>query len=85
MRLPNYIACRWASSFPGEEPKEGNSTLVEFTLIPEADGTLLRVVESGFAKLTATQDKRIKFLEGNTEGWKQQLDFLRQRAEQSVV
>lgn len=82
---PIYLAYRWASSFPGEEPREGNSTLIEFTLTPEADGTLLRVVESGFATLTAAPDKRMKFFEGNTEGWKQQLGYLRQLAEQPVV
>lgn len=74
---PNHIACRWASTFPGEEPREGNSTLVEFTLTPEAGGTLLRVVESGFAKLAISEDMRLKSLEGNTKGWGLQLDMLR--------
>jgi uncharacterized protein YndB with AHSA1/START domain len=82
---PNYIACRWASAFPGQEPREGNSTLVEFTLIPEAGGTRLRVVESGFANLTVPEDDRRKSFEGNVRGWGQQLDVLRQRAEQLVV
>src|SRR4051812_34422947 len=44
---PNYLSCRWASSFPGEEPTEGNSTLVEFTLTEKEGGTLVKVVESG--------------------------------------
>ncbi|OIK09751.1 hypothetical protein BIV60_23000 [Bacillus sp. MUM 116] len=83
MDHPNYLACRWASSFPGEEPREGNSTLVEFTLSAKDDGTVLRVVESGFAKLTTTNDERMKFFRENTEGWKQQFDYLRQRAEKS--
>ena len=81
---PNYMACRWASSFPGEEPKEGNSTLIEFTLIPEANGTVLRVVESGFSQLTTNNDDRMKFFRENTEGWKQQLDYLRQLGEKSI-
>lgn len=42
---PTYLAYRWASAFPGEELREDNSTLVEFTLIPEGDRTRLRVVE----------------------------------------
>lgn len=78
---PNYLACRWASSYPGEEPGEGNSTLVEFTLTSEANGTVLRVAEGGFSKLTAAPDTRLKFFKENTEGWKQQLDYLRGRAE----
>ena len=50
---PTRFAYRWApfKDPGGEEPVEGNSTLVEFTLQPEGDGTRLRVVESGFASL----------------------------------
>ncbi|MDQ6596248.1 polyketide cyclase [Bacillus salipaludis] len=84
MDPPNYLACRWASSFPGEEPREGNSTLVEFTLTAKDEGTMLRVVESGFANLTTTHDERMKFFRENSDGWKQQLDYLRQRAEKTV-
>src|SRR2546429_6647188 len=32
---PRYLAYRWNSAFPGEELREDNSTLVEFTLAPE--------------------------------------------------
>src|SRR5918997_1974081 len=44
---------RWApfTDPGGDEPVDGNSTLVEFTLQAEADGTRLQVVESGFASL----------------------------------
>ncbi|WAH36529.1 SRPBCC domain-containing protein [Alicyclobacillus dauci] len=82
---PTYIACRWASSFPGEEPREGNSTLVEFTLIPEAGGTRLRVVESGFASLDASENGRHQAFDENTKGWSIQLDVLRQHAEELSV
>ncbi len=34
---PTYVAYRWASAFPGEELREDNSTLVEFTLAAEGD------------------------------------------------
>src|SRR5690349_15045165 len=47
MEPPTYLAYRWASAYAGEEPTEGNSTLVEFTLTAEGEGTRLRVVESG--------------------------------------
>lgn len=79
---PNYLACRWASSFPGEEPSEGKSTLVEFTLTAESCGTRLRIVESGFAKLTGPDDARRKAFDDNTYGWGQQLSILQQRVEQ---
>ncbi len=79
----HYLSYRWASTFPGEEPGEGNSTLVEFTLEPDHGKTRLRVVESGFAGLTAPEDTRRKSFEDNIGGWAQELDELRQRAEQS--
>jgi hypothetical protein len=43
-----YLAFRWANRFPPQQPRQGNSTLVEYTPIPEAAGakTRLRVVES---------------------------------------
>jgi len=41
---------------PGVEPAPGNANLVEFTLTPEAEGTRLLVVESGFDRLDTEQD-----------------------------
>jgi hypothetical protein len=38
------------------EPAPGNANLVEFTLTPEADGTRLLVVESGFDRLADEHD-----------------------------
>jgi uncharacterized protein YndB with AHSA1/START domain len=78
---------RWApfEDPGGEEPVEGNSTLVEFTLAPEGDGTRLRVVESGFASLAASEEQRVKNHAGNTEGWRRELDELRQYAEKVAV
>lgn len=79
---PNYLACRWASSFAGEEPKEGNSTLVEFKLASKDEGTLLTVVESGFSRLEVSEQEQRKFFEGNVHGWEMQTEVLRKRAEQ---
>lgn len=78
---PNYLTCQWASSFPGEEPQEGNSTLVAFTLTEKEEGTLLRVVESGFSSLEVSEEEQSKFLDGNVNGWEQQMEVLRKRAE----
>ncbi|MGW0750577.1 SRPBCC domain-containing protein [Streptomyces sp. NPDC002587] len=77
-----YLAYRWTSAFPGEELREDNSTLVEFTLTPEGGKTRLRVVESGFAALAGPEDLRDKALRDNTGGWPQVLDALGKRAEQ---
>jgi uncharacterized protein YndB with AHSA1/START domain len=78
---PTYLAYRWASAFPGQELREDNSTLVEFTLTTEGDKTRLRVVESGFAALAGSEELRGQALKDNTGGWPQELDALKTRAE----
>ncbi|WP_248962763.1 SRPBCC domain-containing protein [Sphaerisporangium perillae] len=85
VKPPTYLAYRWASAFPGEELREDNSTLVEFTLTPEGDKTRLRVVESGFAALAGTEELRSQAVKDNTGGWPQVFDALKTRAEQSSV
>ncbi|MFF1873045.1 SRPBCC domain-containing protein [Streptomyces sp. CB03911] len=82
---PTYIAYRWASAFPGEELREDNSTLVEFTLIPEGAGTRLRVVESGFGQLAASEEVREKALNDNSGGWPQVLGAFKKRVEETSV
>jgi uncharacterized protein YndB with AHSA1/START domain len=61
------------SYLPDEEPRPGNSTVVEFTLTPEGDGTHLRVVESGFDELDLTEEQRAQYRAGNIEGWRSKL------------
>lgn len=77
---PRYLAYRWVSAFPGEELREDNSTLVEFTLTPEGDGTRLHVVESGFAALPTSEDNRRNVIKDHTAGWEQCLATLAARA-----
>ncbi len=69
---------RWApfKDPGGEEPVEGNSTLVEFTLAPDGDATRLRVVESGFASLATSEEQRAGNHADNTGGWRSELDEL---------
>ncbi|SHM34329.1 SRPBCC domain-containing protein [Actinacidiphila paucisporea] len=81
---PTYLAYRWASAFAGQEPGEGNSTLVEFTLTAEGSRTRLRVVESGFAALSGSEELRSGAHRDNTGGWAQVIDDLRARAEQQA-
>jgi uncharacterized protein YndB with AHSA1/START domain len=82
---PTYVAYRWASAFPGEELREDNSTLVEFTLTPEGDKTRLRVVESGFATLAESEELRGQAVKDNTGGWPEVLDAFKTRTEQSSM
>jgi uncharacterized protein YndB with AHSA1/START domain len=82
---PTYVAYRWTSAFPGQELREDNSTLVEFTLTPEGDKTRLRVVESGFSALAGSEELRSRALKDNTGGWPQVLDAFKTRTEKSSV
>ncbi|GAA1420971.1 SRPBCC domain-containing protein [Catellatospora coxensis] len=83
---PHYLAYRWASAFPGEELRDDNSTLVEFTLTAEgAKKTRLRVVESGFAALAAPEEQRTGAHRDNSGGWPLELEALKARAEESSV
>ncbi len=58
------FAFRWQSN-TGDVPM----TRVEFTLEPHAEGTCLRVVESGFAGLSS----ELRAHERNAEGWRREL------------
>ena len=77
---PRRFSYRWAAirEHWGEEPDDRNSTLVEFTLAPEGDGTRLHVVESGFEALEGTDEQRRRSFEDNTEGWETQLENVRE-------
>ena len=81
------FAYRWApyKDPGGDEPAEGNSTLVEFTLAPDGDGTRLRVVETGFAALATSEEQRAHNLEANTEGWAAELGELAEYAGKVAV
>ncbi len=80
---PTRFAYRWApfKDPGGEEPVEGNSTLVEYTLVAEDEGTRLKVVESGFASLATSEDQRARNHKSNTQGWANELGELVDYAE----
>ena len=72
---PHRFAFRWAR--PADvDPRPGNSTLVEFTLAEEGEGTRLRVVESGFETLGVTESERAKHVAENEQGWREELGHL---------
>ncbi|MGH2617938.1 MAG: SRPBCC domain-containing protein [Thermomicrobiales bacterium] len=62
------FAYRWAH-LADQQPGDGNSTLVEFTLSPEGDGTRLRVVESGFRELDMPETEQAQWAADNIQGW----------------
>jgi uncharacterized protein YndB with AHSA1/START domain len=57
----------------GTGPDESNSALVEFSLIEEADGTRLRVVESGIGAVTNDEEDRARYVESHEHGWERHL------------
>jgi uncharacterized protein YndB with AHSA1/START domain len=79
---PRHLAYRWAAAHPGEVATEANSTLVEFFLEPEADGTRLRLTESGFAalKIPAGREDMAGY-ESHDRGWTEVLGNMVEYAE----
>ena len=76
VEAPRVFAYRWAR--PAHQAvSPDNSTLVEFTLAPDGEQTRLRVVESGFRALALSPAEQARYAEGNTEGWRMELDELR--------
>ncbi len=83
---PRRFAYRWtAHHAAGEEPAEGNSTLVEFTLTPEGDGTRLRVIETGFAALATSDEQRRGNYDDNVGGWTTMVGRLAEYAQRVPV
>ena len=73
------FAYRWApfKDPGGQEPAEGNSTLVEFTLTAEGEGTRLRVVESGFTAVEWPPERdAAEVRAAHIEGWDRHLGDL---------
>jgi uncharacterized protein YndB with AHSA1/START domain len=75
---------RWAR-LPGEQPRPGDSTLVEFTLTPEGAGTRLRVVESGFHELALPEADQAQWATDNTQGWQGGFDLLKEYAQRAAA
>jgi uncharacterized protein YndB with AHSA1/START domain len=73
---PCLFSFRWVRR-SDEEPTHGNSTLVELHLSPCADGTLLRVVESGFRALQWPAADVAAYRAENSAGWASELEELR--------
>ncbi|WP_026204852.1 SRPBCC domain-containing protein [Actinomycetospora chiangmaiensis] len=69
---PTVFAYTWRlPDLPADDPRR---TYVEFTLEPAGAGTLLRVVESGFAQLPV--DIRRETYTSHDEGWSRELTEL---------
>lgn len=81
---PRLFSWRWL--LDGEdEPSEGNSTLVEFTLRADGGETLLKVVEAGFDGLDLPEEERRRRYASHTGGWQRELDELAAHALQPAA
>jgi uncharacterized protein YndB with AHSA1/START domain len=66
---PAVFAYTWRlPDLPEDDPRR---TYVEFSLEPDREGTLLRVVETGFAQLPV--DTRRQTYDSHSEGWAREL------------
>jgi uncharacterized protein YndB with AHSA1/START domain len=68
---PHLLSFRWVTPEPDRDPNawDGYFTLVEFLLRTEGEGTLLRVVESGFASVDGSEQQNADLAAGHTSGW----------------
>jgi uncharacterized protein YndB with AHSA1/START domain len=73
---PIRFSFRW--NYPvGEEPVDGNSMLVEFTLTPEGgERTRLRVVESGHEQREWPEAEKHRYADEHQGGWGEFLERL---------
>ena len=76
---PHRFAFRWVRR-EDDEPGEGTSTLVEITLVAEGARTRLRVVETGFQRLTWAEGDKARHADENNQGWIHELNQLRDYA-----
>ena len=78
---PRLFSFRWAHP-EGEQARQGNSMLVEFTLTPEGEHTRLRVVETGLAELEWPEEQKATYVDEHSHGWEAHLAELRKYAAQ---
>jgi uncharacterized protein YndB with AHSA1/START domain len=64
----HHFSFRWNHP-EGTGPDQSNSALVEFSLVEEADGTRLTVVESGIDAVTRDEQEKARYMEEHEHGW----------------
>jgi uncharacterized protein YndB with AHSA1/START domain len=80
---PGYAAFRWVPTASGKTTEADQSTLTEFWIEGRDGGVVLKVVESGFASLGASEAERRTMIDGNTEGWAVEVEAARAYLEAS--
>ncbi len=78
---PKRLVFRWPDCPDGEGPGADTIWLtVEFTLESNEDGTLVTVIETGFAALP--EERRVSMLRDNAKGWEIQTRNLKHYVEE---
>jgi uncharacterized protein YndB with AHSA1/START domain len=73
---PHRFSFRWSSP-EGIDPVDGNSVLVVFSLVAEADErTRLRVTETGFDAIDWPAEQQASYVADHNEGWAHHLGRL---------
>jgi uncharacterized protein YndB with AHSA1/START domain len=80
-----YFSFRWIpyGIDAGVDPHTEPTTLVEFSLEPAADGTVLTIVESGFDRVPAHRRRRAFLM--NDRGWTGQSENIRRHVESAAA
>jgi len=76
---PRRLAYRWMLP-AGEEPRPGNSILVEFILAQEGENTRLQVVESGLQRMPWSDSEKQSYSADHADGWATHVESLRKYA-----
>lgn len=66
---PEHIVFSWRPGGVPDTMEDGIPTLVTFTLTPDGDEVVVKVVESGFAEGDVPDEERREAYEGNVQGW----------------
>jgi uncharacterized protein YndB with AHSA1/START domain len=80
---PTFFSFRWVRR-SGADAREDDSTLVEFILAADGDGTLLKVVESGFRELSGPDGDKADYADSHRRGWALELDELAEYVSREV-
>ena len=80
---PHHAAFRWLGGYTDDHatPGDEGTSLVEFSLTSSGPTVTVRVVESGFADLPVSDERKRAAVDDNTDGWIEELAALRDTVE----
>lgn len=76
------FAFRFAPFTPDTPPEPGNATVVDITLSPTNDTTLVQLTESGYNSLNLPQEETAQNYETSKGAWADSLELLKKLSEE---